>query len=108
MLIGGHYKRITIEQASECHKTISRLPVCVVLFILPTDHRMISMIERLHEVRGADTLVVPITAREAHIIPLTRVPRLRLYVKGELQDDALLDMQRPDSVLTFLDTHGLI
>jgi len=108
MLVGAHYKSIPIKQASEFRDTISRSPACVVLFILPTDHRMIAMIERLQEVRNADTVVIPLTAREAHLIPIARVPQLRYYVAGKLQADALLDMQNPDGVLAFLSTHGLV
>lgn len=85
-------KSITITQASDYSRLSKESEACVFLLLYPNNQhiKIIPLFEELSTVVAF--YVVPVTHVEADTVSVIRLPRIRVFLRGAMVENTLLNM----------------
>ena len=93
--------------ASEYHAIIRDNLACVVLLIAAEPNQL-KMANSLQGVKGNyETFVIPVSDEDAVVVEALKVPRLRVFEKGIMVHDYVLDKSDTSSIVTVLQKIGI-
>lgn len=93
--------------ASEYHTIIQANLACVILLIAAEPNQL-KMADSLQGIKGDyETFVIPVSDNDAEIVEVLRVPRIRVFERGILKHDCLLDKSDISSIVTALQKIGI-